>query len=47
MSWKCAIAGLPYGGAKGGIQVEPRELAPGELERKRLVNRMVDSAPEH
>ena len=33
MSWKCAIAGLPYGGAKGGVNCDPRSLSPAELER--------------
>src|SRR2546428_7808828 len=33
MSWKCALTGLPYGGAKGGITCDPDKLAPGELER--------------
>jgi glutamate dehydrogenase (NAD(P)+) len=33
MSWKCALAGLPYGGAKGGIACDPRKLSLGELER--------------
>ncbi|MBV8101648.1 MAG: Glu/Leu/Phe/Val dehydrogenase [Verrucomicrobia bacterium] len=33
MSWKCALAGLPYGGAKGGVQCDPRSLSAGELER--------------
>ena len=33
MSWKCALAGLPYGGAKGGVAVDPRALTVGELER--------------
>ncbi|MCW5557864.1 MAG: Glu/Leu/Phe/Val dehydrogenase, partial [Verrucomicrobiae bacterium] len=33
MSWKCALAGLPYGGAKGGVSVDPRRLSAGELER--------------
>lgn len=33
MSWKCALAGLPYGGAKGGIACDPRTLSPHELER--------------
>ncbi|MGH7212100.1 MAG: Glu/Leu/Phe/Val dehydrogenase dimerization domain-containing protein, partial [Acetobacteraceae bacterium] len=32
MSWKCALAGLPYGGAKGGITVDPYALTPHELE---------------
>ena len=33
MSWKCALTGLPYGGAKGGIACDPRNLSTGELER--------------
>lgn len=33
MTWKTSLAGLPYGGAKGGIQIDPREYSIGELER--------------
>lgn len=33
MSWKCALTGLPYGGAKGGVTCNPRELSTAELER--------------
>ena len=33
MTWKCAVAGLPYGGAKGGVIVDPRALSRPELER--------------
>jgi glutamate dehydrogenase (NAD(P)+) len=33
MSWKCALAGLPYGGAKGGIACDPGRLSQNELER--------------
>jgi glutamate dehydrogenase (NAD(P)+) len=33
MTWKCALLRLPYGGAKGGIRCNPRELSLGELER--------------
>ncbi len=33
MTWKCAIADLPYGGAKGGVRCNPKELSVGELER--------------
>lgn len=33
MSIKCAVAGLPYGGGKGGICVDPKKLSQGELER--------------
>ena len=32
MSWKCSLVGLPYGGAKGGVIVNPRELSATELE---------------
>ena len=33
MSWKCALTGLPYGGAKGGIACDPGKLSLNELER--------------
>ncbi|HEU5299058.1 MAG TPA: Glu/Leu/Phe/Val dehydrogenase [bacterium] len=33
MSWKCALMHLPYGGAKGGVAVDPTALSPTELER--------------
>jgi len=33
MTWKCAIVGIPYGGAKGGIKCDPRSMSAGELER--------------
>ena len=33
MTWKCALAGLPYGGAKGGVRVAPEKLSKGELQR--------------
>ncbi|MHC2994973.1 MAG: Glu/Leu/Phe/Val dehydrogenase [Candidatus Atribacteria bacterium] len=33
MTWKCAVAGIPYGGAKGGVKCNPKELSEGELER--------------
>ncbi|MBL4846442.1 MAG: glutamate dehydrogenase [Planctomycetes bacterium] len=33
MTWKAAIVDVPYGGAKGGINCDPRDLSPGELER--------------
>jgi glutamate dehydrogenase (NAD(P)+) len=32
MTWKCALLGLPYGGAKGGIRCDPRTLSRHELE---------------
>ncbi|HEY0415049.1 MAG TPA: Glu/Leu/Phe/Val dehydrogenase [Gaiellaceae bacterium] len=33
MTWKCALLRLPYGGAKGGVRCNPRELSRGELDR--------------
>lgn len=33
MTWKSAVVGIPYGGAKGGITCNPREMSAGELER--------------
>src|SRR6516225_9105580 len=33
MTWKCAVVGIPYGGAKGGVICEPKHMTRGELER--------------
>ncbi len=33
MTWKCAVVNIPFGGAKGGIICEPRQMSPSELER--------------
>jgi glutamate dehydrogenase len=44
MSLKCAIADIPYGGAKGGVVVDPSELS--ETEEERLSRRYVDSIAE-
>ncbi|MCI0748264.1 MAG: Glu/Leu/Phe/Val dehydrogenase [Verrucomicrobia subdivision 3 bacterium] len=43
MSWKCALTGLPYGGAKGGIECDPRKLSTAELERltRRFTQEMI------
>jgi glutamate dehydrogenase (NAD(P)+) len=33
MTWKCATVNIPYGGGKGGVQVDSKQLSLGELER--------------
>ncbi len=33
MTFKCSLAGIPYGGAKGGVECNPKEMSEGELER--------------
>jgi glutamate dehydrogenase (NAD(P)+) len=49
MTWKCAIADLPYGGAKGGICCNPKEMSKGELERltRRYVSLIFDYLGPH
>ena len=46
MTWKCALLRLPYGGAKGGVRCNPRELSPTEIERltRRLTTELL---PHH
>src|SRR3954452_3493560 len=33
MTWKCSLMGLPFGGAKGGVSCDPKQMSRGELER--------------
>ena len=33
MTWKCAVVGIPYGGAKGGVTCNPKEMSDNELEK--------------
>jgi glutamate dehydrogenase (NAD(P)+) len=49
MSWKCALTGLPYGGAKGGVAVDPRSLSPRELESlsRRYMQEMIPFVGPH
>jgi glutamate dehydrogenase (NAD(P)+)/glutamate dehydrogenase (NADP+) len=49
MTWKCALLGIPYGGAKGGIALEPAHYNIGELERitRRYTSELIkDIGPE-
>ena len=49
MSWKCALANLPYGGAKGGVAVEPAKLSRTELEAisRRYIQEMIPFVGPH
>jgi glutamate dehydrogenase/leucine dehydrogenase len=50
MTWKTSLAGLPYGGGKGGIQLDPKKYSQGELERitRRFTFALGDNiGPEH
>ena len=49
MTWKCALMGLPFGGAKGGVVCNPKTLSAGELERltRRYTSEIInDIGPE-
>ncbi|MCL5128422.1 Glu/Leu/Phe/Val dehydrogenase [Algibacter sp. L4_22] len=50
MTWKTSLAGLPYGGGKGGIQIDPAKYSTTELERitRRFTFALADNiGPEH
>ena len=49
MSWKCALANLPYGGAKGGVAVDPLKLSRTELEAlsRRYMQEMIPFVGPH
>jgi len=49
MSWKCALANLPYGGAKGGVAVDPSKLSRTELEAlsRRYMQEMIPFVGPH
>src|SRR5258708_13567961 len=49
MSWKCALAQLPYGGAKGGVAVDPSKLSRPELEAvsRRYMQEMIPFVGPH
>ena len=49
MTWKCALMGIPFGGAKGGVVCDPKRLSRGELERmtRRYTSEIInDIGPE-
>lgn len=49
MTWKCALMGIPFGGAKGGIACDPKTMSKGELERltRRFTTEIInDIGPE-
>jgi len=43
MTWKCALLGIPYGGGKGGIPIDPKKFTVGELERisRRYISELI------
>ncbi len=43
MTWKCAVVNIPYGGAKGGVICNPKEMSLSELERmtRRLTSELI------
>ncbi|HYX16247.1 MAG TPA: Glu/Leu/Phe/Val dehydrogenase [Nostoc sp.] len=43
MTWKCALLGIPYGGGKGGIPIDPKRYSVGELERitRRYISELI------
>ncbi|MFW5965495.1 MAG: glutamate dehydrogenase GdhB, partial [Halodesulfurarchaeum sp.] len=45
MTWKCAVMDLPFGGAKGGVAVDPKDLSAGETER--LTRRFTDEIRDY
>ncbi len=49
MSWKCALTGLPYGGAKGGVNCDPYKLSRRELEAvsRRYMQEMIPFVGPH
>src|SRR5208283_2246102 len=49
MSWKCALCGLPYGGAKGGVNCDPYTMSQRELETvsRRYMQEMIPFVGPH
>lgn len=49
MTWKCALVNLPFGGAKGGVACDPKDLSEGELRRitRRFISELGDAIGPH
>ena len=49
MTWKCAVVDIPYGGAKGGVCCNPKQMSKAELERltRRYTNMLLDFIGPH
>ena len=49
MTWKCALVNLPFGGAKGGVVCDPKQLSGGELRRitRRFITELGDTIGPH
>lgn len=49
MTWKCALIGVPFGGAKGGVVCDPKTLSPAELRRitRRFIAELGDNIGPH
>jgi glutamate dehydrogenase (NAD(P)+) len=45
MTWKCALVGVPFGGAKGGVVCDPKSMSEGELRRitRRFISELGDN----